>query len=145
MKPHEYDWSIFFFDWSTFFFKKNATENLLLLSGLQIPLARFASVLHSRIVRLFTHFLLSRLLSFFMLFFQWLVFLTGTFPCFFACKIAELVLHFFSLFYFCIYWHVLTSALRIFLFVCLLVSLRFTIAYAFACLLIFFAVILYSS
>ena len=55
----------FFFGWSTFFFKKIATENLLLLSGLQIPLARFALVLHPRIVRLFAHFLLSRLLSFF--------------------------------------------------------------------------------
>ena len=74
--------------------------------------------------------------------FSLILFWSGAFPCFFACAITKLVIYFFLLFYFCIYWHVVTSALRIFLFACLLIFLLFTILHVFACLLYFFCALL---
>ena len=143
-KSHESDWSIVFLI-DQFFILKNLQPKIhfcFLEVGYRWP----------GLLRCWTHKLCAFLLFvcaaccafILILLLLLIVFWSGAFPCFFACAITELMIYF-LLFYFCIYWHVVTSALRIFLFACLLIFLLFTIVNAFACLPYFFAVILCSA
>ena len=97
-KPHEYDWSIFFLVGQLFFLKKLQRKIYFCFLDCR---SRWPGLLwcciHGLCVCL--HIFCSPVcFLFFMLFFQWRVFLSGAFPCFFACEIAELVLHFFCYF-----------------------------------------------
>ena len=96
-KPYEYDWSIFFLIGQLFFKKLQRKIYFCFLDCRSRWPGLLWCCIHGLCVCL--HIFCSPVcFLFFMLFFQWRVFLSGAFPCFFACEIAELVLHFFCYF-----------------------------------------------
>ena len=144
-KSHESDWSIFFLI-GQFFILKNLQPKIHFCFW--DVRSHWPGLLRC-CVRALCAFLLIFCAAvwfyFLLLFFLAFLLLLGINISFFGVAITKLVIQFFLLFHFCIYWHVVTSALRIFLFACLLIFLLFTIVNAFACLPYFFAVILCSA
>ena len=81
-----------------------------------------------------TFFALLFAFIFYYCFFVRLGLLFGANYSFIDATINKLVMHYFLLFYFCNFRHVVTSVLRNYLFVCLLYFLFFTVVCVFACL-----------